>query len=137
MAKTFETNYGYDPIHVEIFKNPTPAEIKICKPHYEIGAILTEKDIYIWNRMKAYHVNVMRQMGLMNSLPIIIIPDLTNPNRVDVSITDASKHTTWYHNPKINKFIKNHPFFKNKKIDNISYWDEDIVGDWTQLKNSF
>jgi hypothetical protein len=52
---------------------------------------------------------------------------------MDVRITDASRNTSWLHNPRTERFIRNHPFFKNKKINDISYWDEDIIGDWSEL----
>lgn len=132
---SFETHFGGRDAYVEVFKNPSPREMAECKPHHEVGAILTAKDIYVWDREKAYHKNAMDQLKLHRDLPLLLIPDNTNPNRFDILITDASKGTKWNHNPNTANFIRNHPFFKNKQIDHIMYWDEDVVGDWEELKN--
>jgi len=131
---SFETNYGRGPMYVEVFRNPSSKEFKECKPNYEVGALLTDKDIYVWNREKAYHRNVMEQLKLHDCLSLLLMPDNTNINRMDIMITDASRTSKWHHSPKAAEFIRNHPFFKNKQVDNISYWDEDIEGDWEKLK---
>lgn len=132
---SFETTIGGQTNYVEVFKNPSAKELKECKPNYEVGAILDGRDIYVWNREKALHKTVMGQMKLTNSLPLLLIPDNTNPNRFDILVTDATKGTPWDHNPKVARYIKSHPFFRGKQIDHIMYWDEDIVGDWAKLKN--
>jgi len=131
---SFETTVGGKTNYVEVFKNPSTKEFKESKPNYEVGAILDGRDIYVWNREKALHKTVMTQMKLSNSLPLLLIPDNTNPNRFDILVTDATKGTHWNHNPKVARYIKSHPFFRGKQIDHIMYWDEDIVGDWAKLK---
>jgi hypothetical protein len=133
---SFDVDYGRGKTYVEIFKNPTRKEFLECKPHYEVGALLTDKDIYVWNREKAYHRTVMNKLKLENALPLLLTVDNTNIDRFDIMITDATKNTIWDENPKVKKFIINHPFFKHKKIDHISYWNEDIVGDWAGLKTN-
>jgi hypothetical protein len=135
MVHSFETDYGRGPTYVEIFQNPTTKELRECKPHYEIGALLTDKDIYVWNREKAYHNNVKTQLKLPEALSLMLIPDNSNINRMDILVTDAVKGTKWDNNPQTENFIRNHPFFRGKQIDQIMYWNEDIVGDWSALKD--
>ena len=53
---------------------------------------------------------------------------------VEVMISDDTKHSTWHHNPKVGEFIMSHPFFRNKNVVNILYYDESIVGDWKDIK---
>jgi len=132
---SFEADYGRGEEYVEVFKNPTTKELLRCKPHHEIGAVLSDKDAYVWNRQLAYHGHVMTHLKLTDGLPLMLIPDNTNVNRMDVMVTDASRRGKWHHNPETAEFVKNHPFFRNKRLDNVSYWDEDVVGDWTLLKS--
>ena len=131
---SFEADYGRGKMYVEVFKNPTTREFNECKPHYEVGALLKDNDIYVFNREKAYHKNVMTQMKLEDAMSILIMPDNTSATRMDILVTDATKNTKWHHNPNTEQFIRSHPFFKRKQIDHIMYWDEDIVGDWSKLK---
>jgi len=134
--KSFEIDYGRGIHYVEVFKNPTSRELKECKPHYEIGAILTDNDIFVWNREKAYHRHVMTQLGLKNDLPLMLYPDNSNINRMDIMVTDASIGTQWDQNSNTAEFIKSHPFFKGKLIDSISYWNEDVIGPWDNISES-
>lgn len=134
LVHSFETNYGRGDNYVEVFQNPTTKELKECKPHYEIGALLTDKDMYVWDREKAYHNNVKTQLKLPEALSLLLIPDNSNINRMDILVTDAVKGTKWDDNPQTAAFIRNHPFFRGKQIDHIMYWNEDIVGDWSKLK---
>jgi tRNA nucleotidyltransferase/poly(A) polymerase len=48
-------------------------------------------------------------------------------------VTDNTRDTTWNENPNTEKFIRNHPFFKGKTINDILYWNQDVVGDWSGL----
>ena len=136
IAHSFETHYHGGDDYVEVFRNPTPREFKACQPSYEVGALLYGRDIYTFNREKAYHKNVMTQMKMPDALSLLLIPDNKNSNRFDIMVTDATQGTQWHHNPKTAGYIENHPFFRGKKIDNIMYWDEDVVGDWADPKNT-
>ena len=136
IAHSFETHYHGGDDYVEVFRNPTPREFKACQPSYEVGALLYGRDIYTFNRQKAYHKNVMTQMKMPDALSLLLYPDNTNSNRFDVLVTDSTQGTQWHHNPKTAGYIENHPFFRGKQIDHIMYWDEDVVGDWADPKNT-
>jgi len=116
--------------YVEIFKNPNEREIKECiSGDNELGAILSDRDIYIWNRDKALHVEAMKHINFnwTNLLPVIIGID---GNDCSVYVSDAATHTKWYRQPETREYIETHPFFKFKNVIDISYWDEDINGKW-------
>jgi hypothetical protein len=51
-----------------------------------------------------------------------------------VLVTDNNKNTMWYHNPKTENYIRNHPFFKNK-VKDILFFDESVVGSWSDLNS--
>ena len=132
--KSFEASRIGTTNYVEIFKNPNEREVKECMRGDEFGSILFDKDIYIWNRNKALHVEVMRhiQPNMRDLLPVLITLD---GNDCAVYVTDASKYTKWYRQPETWNYIQNHPFFKFRNIEDISYWDEDINGKWDDSKD--
>ena len=117
-------------IYVEVFKNPTSRELKEVTAHDEFGLILDGNDAYVWNRDKAYHTQVMHHLNKKNVLPL---QAYVETDGMSVMVTDASKHTDWHHNPHVVGFIMSHPFFRGKKLKDIVFWDEDIVGNWADL----
>lgn len=127
--KSFDAHRVGKDHYVEIFKNPTTKEIQECGGFEDLGVIFLDKDAYVWDRGKALHVEVMRQLGVdyHDMLPTLINK---HGNEYGVFITDAANHTKWYGEPNVELFLSNHPFFRGKIIGDISYWDEDIGGKW-------
>ena len=117
--------------YVEIFKNPTQREIKEClSGEIELGAVLLNNAIYVWARDNALNVEAMSQIGDITEMwPVMIY---TEGNNCVVYVTDAARYTRWYRQPETAEAIYSHPFFRNKHIEEISYWDEDINGKWVQ-----
>ena len=120
--------------YVEVFKNPLLKELKLCISGNEFPLILLDKDSYIWDRDKALHWEVMNEIGnksglflRQSMLPLMIFGSTKN---IGIYVTDAARHTKWYRQPEAAEQIKNHPFFRNKIIEDISYWDEDVNGKW-------
>jgi len=122
--------------HVEIFKNPSPIEIKSSRSSNrdEVGAVLLDKDIYTWNRDRALHYEAMKHISpVMNDmLPVLI---LIRGRDCAVYVTDAARHTKWYRQPETREYIETHSFFEYYNIVDISYWDEDINGKWDDSKD--
>lgn len=127
--KSFESHRIGTTNYVEIFKNPTEKEIRECASGDELGAVLLGKDIYIWNRDKALHVEAMKHIepSMRNLLPLLLT---FRGKDCSVFVTDAATRTKWYRQPETWEYIQNHPFFKFRNIESISYWDEDINGKW-------
>lgn len=119
--------------YTEIFKNPSARELKPLlsdRHEKEFGAILLGRDIYVWDRDLALHVEVMRNIkgDFKEMLPVMVVVE---GGRFAVWVTDAANHTKWYRQPETAYYILQHPFFKGKiDMDEISYWDEDINGKW-------
>lgn len=136
LITSFENQMWVHNYYVEIFKNPTRSELKSCMENDpEIGVILTNKDVYVWNRMKALHVPVMerlRKFGLNTNECLPLLVNFKEDPKVYIHITDASVSTKWYGDKKIKRFLVNHPFFKYRKIEDVSYFDEDIRGKWNE-----
>ena len=122
--------------YVEIFKNPAPHEIRASRSsnYDELGAVLLDRDIYTWNRDKALHYEAMKQIGSVfnDMLPVLIT---IQGRKCAIYVTDAARHTKWYRQPETRKYIETHPFFDYYRIENISYWDEDINGKWDDVKD--
>jgi predicted nucleotidyltransferase len=132
---SFTTNMRGEQNYVEIFRNPSRREIKDCERHTQVGAILLGSEIYIWDRDKAYHYTAMQNLVNMGSMKDMLPLQLfIEPKGVSVMVTDATRHTKWYHNSEIDNYIKSHPFFRTYKILDLFYFDQDIVGDWGQLE---
>lgn len=117
--------------YVEVFKNPTKAEIRQCTSHDEFGLILNGNDSYVWNRDKAYHSQIRTHLKLSReALPLQV---WIEGDGFSVYVSDASRFSRWYHDPNTEKFIRNHPFFSDKKLNDVRYYDEAIDGDWSEM----
>lgn len=127
LIDTFEFQNKY----VEVFKNPSSRELKECIEHGEFGAFLQGNDIYVFNRMAAYHQTVRsRNRKLLDqSLSLLV---WVETDGYSVLVTDNNNGTEWYHNPLTEEYIRSHPYFKNK-VKDILYFDENIVGNWSDL----
>jgi hypothetical protein len=129
----FKVRKGY----VEVFKNPSKKEYNELLGRNDDGvrAFLVKNDIYVWHIYGALHAEVDRKMKFgRNALPIVVYgDDLNKPDFV--MVTDYTKNTSWYHNPDTANYIRNSSYLSNKKIRNIeiSYFDEDIVGNWEEI----
>ena len=131
---SFESNIRGKTDYVEVFINPTDREIKECTAHDQYGLILSGRNAYVWNRMGAYHSQVRKFLGnKVGTDYVSILTYVVRGREVEVMVSDDTKHSSWHHNPKIGEFITTHPFFKNKQIVNVIYYDENIVGDWKEL----
>jgi poly(A) polymerase len=129
----YEVNLRNETKYVEVFINPSSKELRECIEHDQYALLLTDKDAYSWNRMLAYHEQIrVKDKIFRNAVSLLVWPE-GNFNTVSVMVTDNTRDTTWNENPNTEKFIRNHPFFKGKTINDILYWNQDIVGDWSSL----
>jgi hypothetical protein len=130
LIDSFELNDKY----VEVYKNPNQKELKSCIAHEQFGAFVLNPNIYVFNRMHAYHASVLnRNRSILNdSLGLLV---WVETNGYSVLVTDVNKSNKWYHNPNTESYIRSSPFFKNK-IKDVLFYDEDIVGSWTNLTSS-
>jgi hypothetical protein len=120
----------------EIFKNPTKSEYKICqgKLNKEVRAFIVGNDLFAWDS-NCLHQTVKNHLKLSDdSIPFIIWGNFEN--YADCQITDTIKNSHLWHNPKVAEIIMNNPYIKRNFTQvEVSYYDEDIYGDWAKLTN--
>jgi hypothetical protein len=118
-----------------VFKNPSSKELRECSykgPPLEVGAWLHGADIFTWDRYGVLHNEVASAIGANSAfLPLFISYDSSGAY---VMVTDASRRTKWDENPKTKEYILNHPMMKRlfPRIEEVSYWNEDVVGLWDE-----
>ena len=122
--------------YVEVFKNPTTREISYCmKDNSEIAALLTEKDIYVWDRDRAIHSTVINQLGDVVSRCLPINIQMKDDPTVDIYVTLVSSHKVMMDkNPQIQSFILKHPFFKRRRVESISFWNDGMTECFNESK---
>lgn len=104
--------------YVEVFKNPTKSEMKEVSPRsgHELGAIVSGKNLYVWDRDKAEHADVRSIIPRVGStwLPLYLVWDhATNVIRISVSSYSMQKtgRDSW-DDDKIIKLCRELPAFK-------------------------
>jgi hypothetical protein len=135
--KSFKNFIGAKEYYVEVFKNPTTREISYCtKDNSEIAALLTEKDIYVWDRDKAIHSTAINQLGGVVSKCLPILIQMKDDPHVDVYITHVALPSATYDNDsnRMKRFVINHPFFKRRKVESISAWSDEIKEKFNEVK---
>lgn len=126
----FENHIGYSEKWVEVFRNPSTKELQeIGKSN--VGMLLTPQDVFLWDRNLAYHYTVMRELRLMDSIPILFYWD---NKEAFCRVTDASEKSKFFHDSRVSTIIRSNPWMRKRfsEID-VEYYDHDIVGDWDNI----
>jgi hypothetical protein len=130
----FKTKYGQgEGKTTEVHKNPTRKEIHGSTQYDDVGGFLHHNDLYTFNRMHSLHHEVRDHIGAdHHHLPVVISH---RGKEAHVQVTDNSRHSKWHHNPDTEHYIRNHPQIKKHFKDvSVSYYDEDIHGNWSHMK---
>lgn len=125
---------------VRIYKNPSQSELLKCRTYDQVRAILLHGDMYVWK--DAVHHKVARHLSLDKNKDVIPVHMYIHKGLiVGVNVTDYVNNTKWKNNPKVEQAIKdnNYIVFRSDpeelaKDDFVSYYNEAIVGAWTELK---
>jgi|GEM_PF-4260096 len=124
--------------YVELFINPTSKELQQLESHDTIRAFLTEDDCIAWDSNLALHYEVSENINLdKNTVSILLYYTPSEPN-ILILVTDFTKKSQWFHNPNLADWIKDHPYIQSLADEgyiDISYFDEDIYGDWENLED--
>lgn len=125
--------------YVELFINPTSKELQQLANHDTIRAFLTEDDCIAWDPSLAIHYEVSENIDLDKNSAVSILLYYT-PSEPDILIlvTDFTKKSQWFHNPELADWIKNHSYIQSLADEDyieISYFDEDVYGDWEDIEN--
>jgi len=114
--------------YVEIYKNPTKSEMKEINPRsgHELGAIVSGKNLYVWDRDKAEHADVRSLIPRVSStwLPLYLVYDFsTNVLRISVSTYSMEKTGRFsWDEDKVIQFCRTLPAFKIfSKVRNDEY----------------
>ena len=118
----------------DVFRNPSRREWReVVGKNSHVRAFLDGNDILIWNSFGALHQNVRDTMKLSNDVISLIIYGKPGTDAV-IIVTDNTRNTVWWHNGDVADEIIAHPYIRRNFIDvELSFYDEDIVGDWREL----
>lgn len=117
----------------EVFINPSRKELKeIMNNSDGFAAIIPDDRDFIAFSGSTLHQSVREQLKLPKN--IITVRCYMWNKDIDITVTDNTKSTVWYHNPMTKEMIMGNRYI-NKTFSNIeiSYYDEGIVGDWSEL----
>jgi putative N-acetylmannosamine-6-phosphate epimerase len=117
----------------DVFINPTRKELKeILHRRDDFAAIIPNDKDFIAFKGDTLHQSVREQLKLKKD--IITVRCYMWNTDIDIQVTDNTKNTKWHHNPDIKDAIEDNKYI-NKTFTNveISYYDEAIVGDWSEL----
>lgn len=121
----------------EVMINPTLKELRETSSKsgssYETGVFLHGPNMYTFDRYGVLHGEVAPHIpGFDNTfLPIYMY---WNRTHAVLDITDSSRRSVWHHSPKAYDYVMSHPWLNKlfKEIE-VSYYDEDIYGDWRDI----
>lgn len=106
--------FGY----VEIYKNPTKSEMREINPRsgHELGAIVSGKNLYVWDRDKAEHADVKYLMPRVSKdwYPLYLYYNHKDKS-VRVSVSSFSMYGSGrptYNEKQIVDYCRKHPAFK-------------------------
>ena len=105
--------------YIEVFKNPTRAEMKEVSTgsaHQQIGAIVTGRNLYVWNRNSGDHADVKGVVPRVREdwLPLYLYYNASK-NSVEIDVSSFSMHSTERFDYKVSDMVeicKKHPAFK-------------------------
>ena len=114
------------PALIHVIKNPSNIEMSriLREQSYgdEIGAILTEENVYAFRRDLEFHANVAKELGLSGEYVGVLL------GANYAMVTDATRSCR--HTSKAAELIRK----MLPQVNEISYFDEAIVGDWEDIE---
>ncbi|MBK6942490.1 MAG: hypothetical protein IPH13_20130 [Planctomycetes bacterium] len=130
----------------DLFVDPSLLDLRktILPPHHEARIFLLGEHAYVWKGGTSIHVEV-EQMKLVPGLDDSAIPLVgwfhpSTGQLMSVVVSDYSKRTRWHHKGEVKDAIQNHPWVMRVSrggtgLVHISYYDDAIVGDWTEIQD--
>jgi hypothetical protein len=121
---------------VDVFKNPSRRELQSLVQHDTVRMFLDNGDVLAWKPYDALHGELIFQAGedlgmTRDALPILLY---CHGREAHCSVTDYSKQTKWFHNPTTAAIIMQNRYLRSMfSTITVSYFDDDIVGVWTEL----
>lgn len=117
----------------DVFKNPSRKEWReIAGQHDEVRAYIVGDDVFAWPVFGDLHANVARALGITNGISVLIMGDYRG--EASIQVTDATRHTSWLHNPGTADAIRDCAFLdRTFEFIEIGFFDETVVGDWSEL----
>ena len=125
--------------YAEVYAHPTQRQMLFCLKGGDCRGYLDGDRLIVWPPFDALHVTVSESLKLgPEAIPVYLYGH--QGKVISVVVSDASKNSNWHHNPKVVDAILSHSelsrFFADENVD-VSFWDEDIVGDWRKLSEMF
>jgi hypothetical protein len=136
LTEAFHTGITVKKEIVEIFKNPTRKEFNACVQYGEIRAFVIGDDLLVWKPMLALHAQVREALKLNRDTAVPIVLSGTFKNDAYATVSDASENTAFWHSPEASWRIQSCGFLRDNFFGiEVSYYDEAIYGDWTELED--
>ena len=123
----------------QLFKNPSRKEFEYVKNRQEthqddVPAFLNldNGDLYIFTPY-LLHSMVANTGKIPKGLVGIRI--FSDSHDCEITVTDYTQQSPWFHNSSIANAIHDSYLSKLFQIVGINYFDENIVGDWSELED--
>lgn len=123
---------------VDVMKNPTRKELnKLNVQKYDVvRAFVVGNDLLAWNVGEGLHMEMatVLKLDISNVIPLLLY---VFQDEGHAKVTDMSRKTVWHHNPKTADVLRRHHALNNmfRKIE-VSYYDQDEVGDWEEMQHA-
>lgn len=117
-----------------VFVNPTPAQLSKCLDDDHCRAFVTKDKLIVWPITDALHANVAESLKLGDDAVSLYLYG-RGTDVAAVTVTDWTEGTKWHHSLEVKEYVLNNPKLE-KFLDSdveFGYYDEDIVGDWSEL----
>lgn len=119
----------------DVYSDPSRKEyLAALESNDEVRAFLHAGRLLVWNTYGALHQTVRDTLGLgPDAIPLVIYGRPSSG--AEVLVTDNTRNTPWHHNGGVVDAVMDDPHLHRLFGDDIavSFYDEDIVGDWREL----
>ena len=116
------------PATVEVVKNPSSSDIARIRKEQgywdEVGALVTRSNTYAFRRDLEFHRNVAKKLGIKEFIGLTLGPNYA-------MVTDATTKE-YKHKQGVSDTVRS----AFPQVEEVSYYDEDIVGDWENLEET-
>lgn len=121
--------------NTEVLKNPDARELrKMSEDSSFAGYLLPSGDVLVWSRYSALHSGIQKLLKLpLESIPFDFYYGIDS-----FRVTDSIERSSWKdHKKEVWEQFEGNLNFENLGLNAnaISYYNEDIVGDWKDLED--
>jgi hypothetical protein len=116
----------------DLFVNPSRKELEELYRYSSIRGFVIDNEFVVLFQPNLLHAFLRKRFEFPPDVISITLTKQKNGHKL--MVTDETRYTKWFHDPRIKEFIMNNTYLNRLGIsDDIEYFDDNLFGCWEDL----